>query len=76
MTEDIFYVASQHTSNPNPKTKKLYPKTFLIFSENKIYPNTFLYIRMKPDLTYYHNSWLTLENFLYFPVKNFPTANP
>ena len=44
----------------------------------KLYRVKFLYIGMKPDLTYYQNFSLHLKNFLYFYIKtlaHFPTSS-
>ena len=65
-------------SNPSHKMKKLYLKKFLIFSEKKYTLKISYLLGKKPDLTYYHNSFFALKNFLHFTEKNpskFPTPS-
>ena len=66
-------------SNPNPKIKKKLPLRNFLYFLKKIYPKSFLYFGMTPDLIYYHNSSIPLKNFCYFPEKSlaiFPTPSP
>lgn len=45
-----------HFSNPKRKLKKLYPNKVSYILRKKLYPKTFLYSRMEPDLVYYLKS--------------------
>ena len=45
-----------HFSNPKLKLKKLYPNKVSYILRKKLYPKTFLYSRMEPDLVYYLKS--------------------
>ena len=51
------------------KTKKIIPKKNLHFIK-KLLPKNFLYFGMKPYLTYYHHSLLSLKSFQHTPKNH------
>ena len=64
----IFFKKPSAIFSPKSEKQNSLPWKKLYFLK-KLCSKSFLYHRMKPDLTYYHNSLLPLKKFLYFLEK-------